>query len=111
MTHAEQAKYLRGLFKKTLPLFNALGDATRQRLMLLLIDDKQRSVAELANETELSRPTISHHLRLLKEAGLIVEQKRGRKRYYIPCGSQHLEYVEELIVAVRKLEQQKRGIQ
>ncbi|HEY1085581.1 MAG TPA: metalloregulator ArsR/SmtB family transcription factor [Candidatus Saccharimonadales bacterium] len=107
MSHAKQVNELRELFKKCLPLFNALGDSTRQQLMLLLMNDKQRSVEELTSETALSRPTISHHLKILKDAGLIAEQRQGRKHYYAPCGGVHLEMIEKLITAVRTLERQK----
>jgi DNA-binding transcriptional ArsR family regulator len=62
-------------------VFLALGDPTRRRIMDLL-RDSDRPVHELAETFEVSRPAISQHLRVLREAGLVVERKVGRERHY-----------------------------
>ncbi|WP_417309840.1 metalloregulator ArsR/SmtB family transcription factor [Devosia sp.] len=62
-------------------LFSALGDPTRCRVVELLATNP-RPVHELAAEFAISRPAISRHLRVLKEAGLVVEQKKGRENVY-----------------------------
>ena len=61
--------------------FEALGDPNR-RAILTLLGDGARSVGELAEALPISRPAVSRHLRLLKEAGLVVEQPRGTRRIY-----------------------------
>lgn len=61
--------------------FRALGDATRRR-MLDLLKEGRRSAGELAGEFELSNATISHHLSILKEAGLVSEERQGKYIYY-----------------------------
>ena len=61
--------------------FRALGDATRRR-MLDLLKDGRRSAGEIAAEFELSNATISHHLAILKEAGLVSEERQGKYIYY-----------------------------
>lgn len=96
----EHVNRLEDLFRQSLPFFTALGDSTRQQLLLLMMDGCSRSVAELTAETELSRPAISHHLRILKEAGIIVEQKRGRHIYYHPQPGKYFETIKELINCV-----------
>lgn len=91
------------LFKKNLPLFNALGDGTRQKLLLLMMGDKPLSVNELAAKMATSRPTISHHLRVLREANIVVEHKEGRRTYYKPQLSDYYYSVKELIDLVDEL--------
>jgi DNA-binding transcriptional ArsR family regulator len=61
--------------------FAALADPTRCRVVELL-SGKARPVHELAAAFEISRPAISRHLRVLKEAGLVKEEKRGRENVY-----------------------------
>src|ERR1700733_14331666 len=61
--------------------FEALGDPNR-RAILQLLGENARSVRELADALPISRPAVSRHLRLLKEAGLVVEEPRGTRRIY-----------------------------
>jgi DNA-binding transcriptional ArsR family regulator len=63
-------------------LFAALADPSRCRVLELL-RERARPVHELAAEFAISRPAISRHLRVLKEAGLVREEKRGRENVYI----------------------------
>jgi DNA-binding transcriptional ArsR family regulator len=59
----------------------ALGDPTRLAIMECLAD-RPRAVVELARELPVSRPAVSQHLRVLKEAGLVVDQPVGNRRIY-----------------------------
>jgi ArsR family transcriptional regulator len=61
--------------------FRALGDETRLRLLELLTTS-ERSVAELMELTELGQSLVSHHLRTLRQAGLVVDRREGRWVYY-----------------------------
>lgn len=61
--------------------FEALGDPNR-RAIVELLSSGERSVREIADELPISRPAVSRHLRLLKEAGLVVEEPRGTRRIY-----------------------------
>lgn len=61
--------------------FDALGDPNR-RAILALLGDGGRSVQAIADELPISRPAVSRHLRLLREAGLVVEEPRGTRRIY-----------------------------
>ena len=62
-------------------VFRALGDPTRRRL-LELISEEERSVKELTGWFGISQPAVSQHLRLLKDAGLALERRSGRNRFY-----------------------------
>ncbi len=61
--------------------FEALGDPNRRAIIELLAGG-DRSVQEIADALPISRPAVSRHLRLLKEAGLVVEEPRGTRRIY-----------------------------
>ena len=64
-----------------MPVFAALADPTRRRLLELLAAG-ERSAGELAAEFEISRPGVSRHLRVLREAGLVRVRVEGRHRLY-----------------------------
>lgn len=61
--------------------FAALGDATRFRLVEML-SEKPLPVHVLTSAFSISRPAISRHLRVLKEAGVVIEEKQGRENLY-----------------------------
>jgi DNA-binding transcriptional ArsR family regulator len=61
--------------------FEALGDGTRRQILVLL-SDAEMSVGEIAAELPISRPAVSRHLRLLKNAGLVAERSEGTRRLY-----------------------------
>ncbi|MDJ0791992.1 MAG: metalloregulator ArsR/SmtB family transcription factor [Acidimicrobiia bacterium] len=59
--------------------FNALADPIRRNIVALL-HDGERSVQELADALPVSRPAVSRHLRLLKDAGLVTDRSEGTRR-------------------------------
>jgi DNA-binding transcriptional ArsR family regulator len=61
--------------------FDALGDPHR-RAIVELLRGGDRSVQELADALPISRPAVSRHLRLLKDAGLVVDRAEGTRRLY-----------------------------
>jgi DNA-binding transcriptional ArsR family regulator len=61
--------------------FEALGDANR-RAIVELLRTGDRSVQELADALPISRPAVSRHLRLLKQAGLVTDRAEGTRRLY-----------------------------
>ena len=61
--------------------FDALGDPNR-RAIVELLGDSEHSVQELADLLPISRPAVSRHLRVLKQAGLVVEHPSGTRRIY-----------------------------
>ncbi len=66
------------------PLLKALADPVRLRLMSLVAAhaDQEACVCDLNDAFDLSQPTISHHLKVLHEAGLLERSKRGVWVYY-----------------------------
>ena len=70
-----------GAIASTTDPFEALGDPHRRRILQLLRDG-ERSVGNLADDMPISRPAVSRHLRLLREAGLVKERAVGTRRLY-----------------------------
>jgi DNA-binding transcriptional ArsR family regulator len=61
--------------------WSALGDPTRRAIFERLAE-RPRAVGELASELPVSRPAVSQHLKVLKEAGLVVDRRAGNRRIY-----------------------------
>jgi DNA-binding transcriptional ArsR family regulator len=59
----------------------ALGDPTR-RAIFERLGDRPRAVGELAGELPVSRPAVSQHLRVLRDAGLVIDRRAGNRRIY-----------------------------
>ena len=62
-------------------LFKALNDSTRREILKLL-KKKDLTAGEIADKFSISKPSISHHLDLLKQAGLVESVKEGQYIYY-----------------------------
>jgi DNA-binding transcriptional ArsR family regulator len=62
--------------------FDALGDPHRRAIVELLAGGGEGSVQQLADALPISRPAVSRHLRLLKEAGLVTDRADGTRRLY-----------------------------
>ena len=64
------------------PMFKALGDPVRLRLLSLIASTSEVCVCDLTTAFDVSGPTISHHLRVLREAGLVDCERRATWVYY-----------------------------
>jgi len=62
-------------------VFKALNDPTRRKILEMLLD-KEMTAGEIVEEFNISGPSISHHLDLLKQAKLVVAEKEGQFIYY-----------------------------
>ena len=61
--------------------WTALGDPTRRAIFERLAE-RPRAVGELASELPVSRPAVSQHLKVLKDAGLVIDRRAGNRRIY-----------------------------
>lgn len=78
-------------------MLDALGDGTR-RAVLETLRDGPKPVVAIARSLPVSRPAVSQHLRVLKEAGLVIDEAQGTRRVYRlnPSGLARLHaYVED----------------
>lgn len=69
-------------FRACAPVFNALGDEHRQHIVMLLAAHKRLNVSQIAERMSLSRPAISHHLKVLRQAELITLERESRENFY-----------------------------
>jgi DNA-binding transcriptional ArsR family regulator len=63
-------------------VFVALGDEHRQRILLTFEKGEELNVSAIAAVSTLSRPAVSHHLKILREAGLLRREKRGKEIFF-----------------------------
>lgn len=67
--------------KDTVEFAKALADDTRQQIMLLCCC-RRMSVGEIVEALDVSQPTVSHHLSILRSAGLVKVEREGKRVYY-----------------------------
>jgi ArsR family transcriptional regulator, arsenate/arsenite/antimonite-responsive transcriptional repressor len=63
-------------------IFNALGDPSRQDILIMLEAGGPLNVLQITERLNLARPTVSHHLKILSNAGLLRSNKKSREIYY-----------------------------
>ena len=80
----EQLEKITQGFQECRKAFTAIGDETRQLILLVLLESDLSGirVGEIAEKTHLTRPSVSHHLQILKEAGIVAMRREGTKNYY-----------------------------
>jgi len=83
-------------------LFKALNDPTRREILELL-KEKDLTAGEIADQFSISKPSISHHLDLLRQAGLVVSVKEGQFIYY----SLNTTVMDEMLKWIINLQSQK----
>jgi len=77
-------------YRRTIPrewkamskVFTALGDEHRQRILLLFEGDEHINVGQIAEVSTLARSTVSHHLKILREADVLLSEKVGKEVYF-----------------------------
>ena len=88
-------------------VLQALGDENRQYMILGMIQLGKCSgvrVGEITAMTHLSRPAVSHHLRILKDAGLVKVRKEGTKNfYYFDADAQAMDQLIDMLVHAREI--------
>ena len=82
--------------------FKQLGDPTRVRIFWFLCHYEE-CVANISAVMEMSSPAVSHHLRLLKDAGLITARRRGREVFYKAADNEEAGLLHEMIEEVMQI--------
>ncbi|MFD2215265.1 ArsR/SmtB family transcription factor [Metabacillus endolithicus] len=88
------------VFRACIPLFHALSDPARQDIILLLAEKEPLSVNEIAEHSNLSRPAISHHLKIMRDNQLVEIEQKGTTRYYSLSLDSSVEQLKQLIEIV-----------
>ena len=76
--------------------FSAMADKTRQEIIMIFVHQKEFCVSDIASRFTLSRPTISHHLNLMKRSRILSSRKEGKEIFY----SVNKAYIKELLTSV-----------
>jgi ArsR family transcriptional regulator len=69
-------------WRKIARAFTALGDEHRQRILLLFEPGEELNVWQIVEVSTLARSTVSHHLRILRESGVLQSRKAGKEVYF-----------------------------
>lgn len=83
MNKQEQLNVIKKDFIDSQKVLLAIGDETRQAILFVLMETECQTglrVGEITKQTHLSRPAVSHHLRILREAGIILMRKEAHKK-------------------------------
>jgi|SRR5512143_2163724 DNA-binding transcriptional ArsR family regulator len=82
-----RASYARAIprpWRHTAALFVALGDAHRQRILLMFEPGERLNVGQIVAASTLSRSAVAHHLKVLRDAGVLRSAKVGKEVWYWP---------------------------
>lgn len=81
----DSIKILAEEFRRCTRILTAFGDENRQHLILTMMQMGECNgvrVGKITEQTNLSRPAVSHHLKILKDAGIVKVRREGTKNYY-----------------------------
>lgn len=90
------------LFRENIQLLQALGDPIRQDIIIILGEKGNLNVSEITSLTNISRPAVSHHLKILKEAGVVKMDKAGKNNIYYLHAKETLQNLKKLIEIVER---------
>ncbi len=84
MLDLEKMQKVEAGFAACQKMLTAFGDEMRQKILMLMVmgDPQGVRVAEIAERTTLTRPAVSHHMQILKDAGVVKSRKEGNQVYY-----------------------------
>ncbi|AVQ36217.1 ArsR/SmtB family transcription factor [Staphylococcus kloosii] len=84
------------IFKRGTKILNILQDEKRQQILVLLCREKQLTVNQITLLLPISRPAVSHHLKLMLDAGILSVSQVGLERYYSSDLEDTLDWLKEL---------------
>lgn len=90
------------IFRESLPVLQVLSDPNRQDILLLLSENGKMTVNEITEQLPLSRPAVSHHLKLLKNAGVVGVEQLGTLRYYFLSMQDSVALLRRLLAALER---------
>lgn len=97
---------LRRSFEETTEFMQAVGDASRQRILIAIMSGEfgGSRVGDISKKAHLSQPAVSHHLKILKDAGIIKVYSIGTKNfYYIDASSDEFAKVKQLVLSFERV--------
>lgn len=103
--YIEKIDSIRRKFNTCNKYLSTLADTVRQEILLILAESGTdgMDVQDITARTHLSRPAISHHLKILKDAEMIISHKKGTQVYYFIYIQKPLEDIKDLLTTVENL--------
>jgi len=80
--NSDYSRAIPDAWKHMSKVFAALGDEHRQRILLTFEPGERLNVGQIAEVSTLSRSAVSHHLKILREAGVLDSRKEGKEVYF-----------------------------
>ena len=103
--HNEQIERIKNEFQASRKILNAICDENRQKILLVLMDNCVGGgvrVNDIAKRVNLSRPAVSHHLKLLTDEKIVSVQKDGTKNYYHITGGNEILKLKKLVLCIEE---------
>jgi DNA-binding transcriptional ArsR family regulator len=91
------------VFAECKPLFFAMAETPRQQIVLLLTEHQEMNVGQIAERLPLSRPAISHHLKILRQSGLVEVRQQGTENFHYLTPGPAIETVARLVLGLKAL--------
>lgn len=88
------------ILSECIPVFTMLQDENRQQILMILFDNQKMSVSELTERLSLSRPAVSHHLKLLLDCRLVTVSKKGKERIYSLSMDHAVQQLKTLLTSI-----------
>jgi DNA-binding transcriptional ArsR family regulator len=97
--------YMRAIPREWLTIskvYTALGDEHRQRILLTFEPGEQLNVGQIVEVSTLSRSAVSHHLKTLRDAGVLLSEKRGKEVYFWINKNFVIDAMETVVTFIRR---------
>lgn len=88
------------ILSECIPIFTMLQDENRQQILILLFDNESMTVSELTDRLSLSRPAVSHHMKLLLNSGVVTVVKSGKERMYSLDMQKTVDQLKNLLASI-----------
>ena len=89
------------VMKDCIPIFTVLADENRHLILKLLLDNGKMNVNQLTDNLHLSRPAVSHHLKIMLSANAVSVEQIGKERFYRLAMKDEIEKMGELVELMR----------
>ena len=102
---AVSARYSKALpreWSELAQVFTALGDEHRQRILLMFHRAQELTIKDIAEQVPLSRTAVTHHIRTLRDSGVLTAEKRGKEVYLRPDPERVRDAIDGLRRYIRK---------
>ncbi|OIR04965.1 transcriptional repressor SdpR [mine drainage metagenome] len=88
-------------FQNTAAIFIALGDEHRQRILLAFEKGEKLNILQLVSTTTLSRTAVTHHIKVLHQAGVLNSEKKGKEVYFWINGATVIDAMQRVLTYIK----------